>query len=51
MFTRRIFDGVLVTLLLWSGAKGVVKMAARRWSAETTGALQEAGNVVQVLSR
>lgn len=51
MFTRRIFDGVVITILLFNGAAGVVKMAARRWSREAAGVLAEAGDVVQVLAR
>lgn len=51
MFTRRIFDGVLITILLFNGASGLVKMAARRWSQESRGVMGEAGDIVQVLAR
>ena len=45
---KRIFDGIVITVLLLNGGLILPRMAARRWSREETGALRTAGNVVQI---
>lgn len=49
MLTKRQFDGMLIMLLLFRPAYGIVRMAARRWQREGDGALNTAGHVVEVL--
>ena len=44
--TRRTFDFVLLMLLLFGPAKGIVNLAAQRWSANETGALKVVGDAV-----
>ena len=45
---KRVFDGIVITVLLLHGALILPKMAARRWTREETGALGTAGQVVQI---
>lgn len=45
---RRIFDGVIITVLLLNAALVLPRIAARRWSREETGALGKVGRVVQI---
>jgi hypothetical protein len=45
---RKVFDLVLVTVLLSKPAFGLVKMAARRWVREESGPLATAGQAVVV---
>lgn len=48
--TRRTFDFVLLMLLLFGPAKGLVHLAAQRWSQNETGALKTLGDAVVVAS-
>lgn len=46
--TKKVFDLVLITSLLLHPAVGLIKMSARRWSKESTGALATVGDAVAV---
>jgi len=46
--TKRNFDLALLVVLLAHPAVGLVKMASRRWVAETSGPLSTVGNAIQV---
>lgn len=46
--TKRSFDLALLVVLLSKPAFGLVKMASRRWSVESSGPLSTVGNAVQV---
>lgn len=48
MPTRRIFDLTLLTILLAHPAVGLVKLAARRWTQESNGAMNTVGGAVKV---
>lgn len=50
MFTRRIFYGTLLVVVLAKPASGIIKMAARRWANETTGPLRTIGVAIAVAS-
>ena len=45
---RRTFDLIILTVILMKPAEGLVKMAARRWSRDSTGAMGTIGDAVQV---
>jgi hypothetical protein len=46
--TRRTFDLIVLTVILLRPAEGLVKMAARRWSQTSDGAMGTIGDAVQV---
>ena len=46
--SKKIFDLVLIVVLLAKPAIGLLKMGARRWSNESNGALGVLGDAVQV---
>ena len=46
--TKRSFDLALLVVLLSKPAFGLVKMASRRWVADSSGPLSTVGNAVQV---
>lgn len=48
MPNKRTFDLALIVVLLVAPAKGVVKMAARRWANESKGVLANIGDAVKV---
>jgi hypothetical protein len=48
MPTRRIFYLVATMIVLAQPAKGIVRLAARRWARETTGPLQTIGTAIAV---
>lgn len=48
MPTKRIFDLVVLSSLLLHPAVGLVKMSARRWSRENTGATSTLGSALVV---
>jgi hypothetical protein len=48
VLTKKGFDAVLAIVLLSKPAVGIVKMAARRWSKESDGAMGTVGDAVQV---
>ena len=48
MPNKRTFDLALLVVLLAAPAKGLVKIAARRWSNEGQGRLALVGDVVKV---
>jgi hypothetical protein len=45
---RRTFDLIVLTVILLRPAEGLVKMAARRWSQESNGAMGTVGDAIQV---
>ena len=45
---KKTFDLILLTVILVKPATGVVKMAARRWSDESSGFLATIGNAIKV---
>ncbi len=45
---RRTFDLIILTVILVQPAKGLVKIAARRWSQDSTGPMGTIGDAVQV---
>lgn len=45
---RRTFDLIILMVILVQPAKGLVKIAARRWSQESTGPMGTIGDAVQV---
>lgn len=45
---KKVFDLVLIVSLLLHPAVGLIKMSARRWSRENSGALGVVGDAVQV---
>lgn len=45
---RRTFDLIILTIILAKPAEGLVKMAARRWSQDSTGPMGTIGDAVQV---
>lgn len=47
MPTKRVFDLTLLTILLAHPAIGLVRIAARRWSNESAGAMGTIGDAVQ----
>ena len=46
--TKKTFDLALLVVLLAHPAVGLLRMASRRWAAESTGPLSTVGNAVQV---
>lgn len=48
MPTKRVFDLVVLTSLLLHPAVGLIKMSARRWSAQGTGAAATIGDALVV---
>ena len=48
MPTKRIFDLVIISGLLLHPAVGLIRMAARRWQRESTGAMTTVGGSVAV---
>ena len=46
--TRRTFDLIILTVILLRPAEGLLKMASKRWSAESTGPMGVIGDAVQV---
>ncbi len=48
MPTKRTFDVVVITVILLHPAVGLLRMAARRWSNESNGALGLVGDTVKV---
>lgn len=46
MPNKRGFDLIILTVLLVHPAFGLLRMAARRWSAEGTGALSTVGDAI-----
>lgn len=49
MPTKRQFDLVIITLLLWQPAKGLAKMWSARKSAESSGLAQEAAKAANLI--
>lgn len=47
---RKVFDLIIVVGLLMHPAVGLAKMAAKRWSTESTGVMGIVGDSVQALS-
>jgi hypothetical protein len=45
---RRIFDGIVLVGLFLHGALIPLRMAARRWAKEESGAVRTAGQAVQI---
>ena len=48
MPTKRIFDLIVLSSLLLHPAVGLLKMSARRWSIESSGAMQNFGTALVV---
>jgi len=46
--TKKTFDLALLVVLLTHPAVGLLKMASRRWVAETSGTLSTIGSAVEV---
>jgi hypothetical protein len=46
--SKKVFDLVLIVSILLKPAVGLVKLSARRWSRENSGALGVVGDAVQV---
>jgi hypothetical protein len=46
--TKKTFDLALLVVLLAKPATGILRLAARRWSDETSGSLKTIGDAVQV---
>jgi hypothetical protein len=46
--SRRTFDLIILTVILTKPAFGLVKMAARRWSNDSNGAMGTIGDAVTV---
>jgi len=49
MPTKRIFDLVVVTVLLAHPAVGLAKLAGRRWARESNGAVAKLGDALTVV--
>ena len=45
---RRIFDGIILTVILLNPAKGLVKMTARRWIREEQGSRNLIGQAIEI---
>ena len=48
MPTKRMFDLALLVVVLAKPAEGLLKIAARRWTREKSGAVQLVGQMVEV---
>lgn len=48
MPTKRTFDLIVVTVLLVHPAFGLLRMVARRWRKESTGAMTTVGSAVGI---
>jgi len=48
MPTKKTFDLVVITALLLHPAVGLLRLASRRWVAETSGPLSKVGAAVEV---
>ena len=46
--TRRMFDLIILTVILVEPAKALVKMGARRWSQDSSGPMGTIGDAVQI---
>ncbi len=49
MPTRRQFDLIVITLLLWSPAKGLAKMWAHRQAATSSGLTGQAAKAAEII--
>jgi len=45
---RRTFDLIILTVILLRPAEGLLKMASKRWSTESTGPMGVIGDAVQM---